>query len=105
MNRRALLAGLALGLIISRGALAADMPLKAQPLPPPPPAYSWTGLYVGGDVGGLWTHSGTGEWDPLPNVGFFGEFPISDSLSKRVHSLVAGTSGTTGNSRRHGLPA
>ncbi len=32
------------------GALAADMPLKAPPAPPPP-AYTWTGYYVGVNVG------------------------------------------------------
>jgi outer membrane immunogenic protein len=31
---------------------AADMALKAPP--PPVPVYSWTGFYVGGDVGGTW---------------------------------------------------
>ena len=33
-------------------------------------------------MGGLWSHSGTGEWDPLPDVGYFGEFSISDSFKK-----------------------
>ena len=32
------------------GALAADMPVKAPPPPPPPP--SWSGFYLGADVGG-----------------------------------------------------
>jgi len=34
---------------------AADMPVKA---PPSPPAaiYSWTGCYVGGNIGGIWEH-------------------------------------------------
>jgi outer membrane immunogenic protein len=32
-------------------ALAADMPVKARPLPPPPPVYNWTGCYVGVGVG------------------------------------------------------
>jgi len=34
-------------------ASAADLPRKA-PGPPPPPAYSWTGFYVGANVGGGW---------------------------------------------------
>jgi outer membrane immunogenic protein len=41
----------AVGLIISAPVIAADMAVKA-PAPPPPP--SWTGFYVGGDVGGAW---------------------------------------------------
>jgi outer membrane immunogenic protein len=34
-------------------ACAADMPVKASPLPPPPPTFSWTGFYLGGQVGWL----------------------------------------------------
>src|ERR1700722_14823274 len=33
-------------------AMAADMPFKA--FPPPAPIYSWTGCYVGGNLGGIW---------------------------------------------------
>jgi outer membrane immunogenic protein len=33
-------------------AMAADMPFKA--LPPPAPVYSWTGCYLGGNLGGIW---------------------------------------------------
>jgi outer membrane immunogenic protein len=36
-------------------AVAADMPVKA--LPPPPPAFTWTGAYIGGQVGGGWAHT------------------------------------------------
>jgi hypothetical protein len=41
-------------LLVTAGfAQAADMPLKAPPAPlPPPPVFSWTGLYVGADIGG-----------------------------------------------------
>ena len=42
-------ASLAVGL--SQVALAADMPRKAPPAPPPPPPPSWTGCYVGVNVG------------------------------------------------------
>jgi outer membrane immunogenic protein len=36
-------------------ALAADLPTtKNAPAPVPPPAFSWGGLYIGGDVGGSW---------------------------------------------------
>jgi outer membrane immunogenic protein len=33
-------------------AMAADMPLKT--LPPPAPLFSWTGCYLGGNLGGIW---------------------------------------------------
>lgn len=41
---------------ISAVANAADMPVKAPPAPAPPPAFSWTGFYLGGEVGGVWSH-------------------------------------------------
>src|SRR5262245_51541704 len=41
-------------------ALAADLPMPAPPprapaafIPPPPP-FSWTGIYIGGNVGAAW---------------------------------------------------
>ena len=34
---------------------AADMPVKARPLPPPPPVFTWTGLYFGVHVGSAWS--------------------------------------------------
>jgi outer membrane immunogenic protein len=39
---------------------AADMPLKA-PVPPPAPAYSWTGFYIGGNVGYGWGHANNSD--------------------------------------------
>jgi outer membrane immunogenic protein len=35
-------------------ASAADLPRKAPAAPPPPPVYSWTGFYVGANIGGGW---------------------------------------------------
>jgi outer membrane immunogenic protein len=51
MKRAALAAGLSLAL--ATAANAADMPLKAAPVYLPPPI-SWTGPYVGGNLGGAW---------------------------------------------------
>jgi outer membrane immunogenic protein len=34
-------------------AMAADLALKAPP-PPPPPPFSWTGFYIGANLGGGW---------------------------------------------------
>jgi outer membrane immunogenic protein len=53
-------------LLVTAGlAQAADMPLKAPPLPPPPPVFGWTGYYVGADIGGAWGRSNTSS--PLAN--------------------------------------
>lgn len=45
--------GVIVALFISP-AMAADMPLKAPPLPPPP-VYSWTGFYIGLNAGYTWS--------------------------------------------------
>ena len=45
----------ALALTISSPVFAADMPVKAPPLAPAAAVYDWTGVYVGGEVGGKWT--------------------------------------------------
>jgi outer membrane immunogenic protein len=37
-------------------AMAADMRVKAPP-PPVVPVWSWTGFYIGGDLGGRWSNS------------------------------------------------
>jgi outer membrane immunogenic protein len=37
-------------------ARAADLPVKAPP-PPPMPVFSWTGFYVGANVGGAWSNN------------------------------------------------
>ena len=49
------IAALSVLLGASVGANAADMrmPVKA---PPPPPPFSWTGFYIGGNLGGAWAH-------------------------------------------------
>jgi outer membrane immunogenic protein len=35
---------------------AADLPMKAAP-PPPLPIFSWTGFYIGGNIGGAWSNN------------------------------------------------
>lgn len=56
---------------------AADMPVKA--LPPPPPVYSWTGVYVGVSEGWQWSHNdwayvapGTASFSQDRGSGIFG---------------------------------
>jgi len=51
----------ALALVLGGSANAADlsMPFKA---PPPPPAFSWTGFYIGADVGYTWGKDHTTEY-------------------------------------------
>jgi outer membrane immunogenic protein len=71
---RTSLAAAGLMCIASSIASAADLPVKAPIMPVAAPVYSWTGFYVGGDVGALWTRADA-IMVPLPNIAFFGTFP------------------------------
>jgi outer membrane immunogenic protein len=42
--------------VASVAANAADMAVKAPPPAPMPPPFSWTGFYIGGNIGGAWAH-------------------------------------------------
>jgi outer membrane immunogenic protein len=42
------------GLGLARPGLAADLPLRGSVLPPVAPMYSWSGYYVGGNIGYSW---------------------------------------------------
>ena len=42
---------LAFAAALGNSAIAADMPVKARPAPPPAPVYLWTGCYIGGNLG------------------------------------------------------
>jgi outer membrane immunogenic protein len=57
--KRILLAATA-AVLIGGPAIAADMAVKAPvKAPPPPPVFSWTGCYIGANVGGEWSSSNT----------------------------------------------
>src|SRR5262249_43685645 len=43
-------------LISPFAAHSADLAVKAPP-PPPVPVFSWTGFYVGANIGGAWAHN------------------------------------------------
>jgi len=56
--RKHLLAATALVALFGSSAIAADMPAPVYKAPPPPPVWSWSGFYIGGQVGADW---GTAE--------------------------------------------
>jgi outer membrane immunogenic protein len=60
--KKLFLASIALVALNAGGsALAADLVVKARPMPPPVP-FSWTGFYIGAHLGGAW---GSKDWaDP-----------------------------------------
>ena len=51
--RKILLGTVGLAAMLASPAMAADMPVAAPP--PPPVYYNWSGAYVGGNVGALWS--------------------------------------------------
>jgi outer membrane immunogenic protein len=55
--RKSLLLGMCAAAFAAAPAIAADLPLKAPP-PPPIPLFSWTGLYIGANIGGKWANVG-----------------------------------------------
>jgi outer membrane immunogenic protein len=65
--KRTLLASTALCAVLAQGAFAADLLTTKgpPPAPVPPPAFSWTGFYIGGNIGGLWSSDGVVVLDPL----------------------------------------
>ena len=56
MSVRTLIASAAILALGTAAAAAADLPVKAAP-PPVVPVFSWTGFYVGANVGGAWTRN------------------------------------------------
>src|SRR5579864_9230462 len=61
LMKRLLLLGTAMSLAMVAGASAADLAPMYMKAPPPPPVSSWTGCYVGGNVGGGWSHVSNSE--------------------------------------------
>jgi outer membrane immunogenic protein len=75
--RKLILAALSFGALLMP-AMAADMaPYYKGPILAP--AWSWTGLYIGGDVGGAFS-SANATWTPLPSTSVFGAFPQSGDV-------------------------
>jgi outer membrane immunogenic protein len=72
MYRKMLLASVGAIALTGSAAFAADLPSRAPPpvYLPPPPIFTWTGFYIGGQVGGAW---GTGSghltaFDPVTDT-------------------------------------
>ncbi len=75
--RTSLLIGCCACAFVAAPALAADLPVKAPPAPAPIPVFSWTGFYLGANVGGAWSNSTitdnvTGASLSTDNSGFIG---------------------------------
>jgi outer membrane immunogenic protein len=71
--KRYLFASAAITALIVTPALAADMPLKAAP---PPPAWTWTGCYIGGNAGAGWTNQNQNRIDVISLAGVVSPSPV-----------------------------
>jgi outer membrane immunogenic protein len=78
-----ILAAVAASAMLGIGAAsAADLPLKARPYIAAAPVYSWTGFYVGGNVGYGWENKDVGV-TTLPSPASFDEIPFALALNTR----------------------
>ena len=95
MLRRTLLASVG-AMALAGAALAADLPSRAPPpvFLPPPPIYSWTGLYLGINAGGTWSSSSSVDTTATPIEPAFPTFETELALS----SALATTSVPVSNS-------
>jgi outer membrane immunogenic protein len=99
--RKSLLIGLCAAALSGGSALAADLPLKAAPAPLPPP-FSWTGLYIGANIGGAWsqgtiTDNLTGANLSADSSGFIGggQIGYNYQISQFVLGIEWDIDGTT----------
>ncbi len=90
MIRKFLLASVGALALTGSAALAADLPSRAPPpvYLPPAPIFTWTGIYVGGQVGYAWT-SGNNQFtgfDPFFDGGTF----LSSSIGGTPSGVIGG---------------
>lgn len=72
MLRHILLASVG-AIALAGSALAADLPARSPPpvYVPPVPIFTWTGIYIGGQIGYAWGTSNTTVTDPVGNFASF----------------------------------
>jgi outer membrane immunogenic protein len=95
--RKAAIGIVAVAAMMGTPTLAADMPIKA---PPPAPVYSWTGWYVGGNVGYSWGSGRTDVLGAATDQSFPGLIPpvvnsntaisFADSNTARLNGVIGG---------------
>jgi outer membrane immunogenic protein len=72
MYRKILLASVGAIALTGSAAFAADLPSRAPPpvYLPPPPIFTWTGIYIGGQIGYAWSNGNFNELvvDPITST-------------------------------------
>jgi outer membrane immunogenic protein len=110
--RKLLLIGCCASALFAGPALAADLKARPAPLPPPIPVFSWTGFYIGANIGGAWsnstlTESVTGANFSTNNSGFIGggQFGYNWQFNNNwVLGIEGDIDGTTINKTSNGVP-
>jgi outer membrane immunogenic protein len=69
---------------VTQIASAADLPRKAPAAPPPPPVYTWTGCYIGANIGGAWSRQ-TGDFAAVPAV-----VQVPGTIDQNDSSVIGG---------------
>ena len=90
MIRKFLLASVGALALTGSAALAADLPSRAPPpvYVPPAPIFTWTGIYVGGQIGYAWT-SGNNNFTGFDPFSMAGPF-ISSSFGGTPSGVIGG---------------
>jgi outer membrane immunogenic protein len=85
--KKQLLLGCALGALLAASPAFAKKKEPPQPVPPPVPVYSWTGWYIGGNIGYSWGRGAPTFNDPA--LGAFG-LPISFTGPGNLDGVIGG---------------
>jgi outer membrane immunogenic protein len=87
MYRKFLLASVGAMALTGSAALAADLPSRAPPpvYLPPPPIFTWTGIYIGGQIGYAWGSGANNFSGSLPDGTF-----ISTSAGGTPNGVIGG---------------
>jgi len=89
---RTILSGLAISALLIASPLstasAADMAVRS-PAPVPAPVFSWTGLYIGGNLGGAWSRSSWCTDATVTTCATPGVVPI-DNISESSSGITGG---------------
>ena len=90
MFRRTLLASVGAIALTGSAAFAADLPSRAPPpvYLPPPPVFTWTGLYLGVNAGGTWSNNNTVD---TATIDAFGEPALGGGPEFGVASAALAT--------------
>jgi outer membrane immunogenic protein len=110
MRRQILLASVG-AIAIAGSAFAADLPYRGPPpvYAPPPPIFTWTGIYIGGQVGYAWGSDPIDEVDTVfDHNAFFNDKPNGViggahlGYNLQIGQWVAGLEGSVDGTSLHG---